>query len=345
MLNNLNQHKSLFYGLAGLFALWGILGTMDIKNYTYAGFDTNAFTVIKVNEGSPAESAGLQVGDVLKSDDGIPIGDFKARDKQARRVVGQTKTFVVDRNGTEESIAITLAAQPTKQSTLAYVGRLLGFLFLLTGVWIFATSTHKVSAIFAFFAVFFSMAFLSGPYFEQEVLRNIINTVTPILFLLGFIFLVRFLLVFPPESSQLQNKATNYLLYVPAIFLGSLLFFLNIFSPEGTASLLSFVNTAVGLVIAFYFVWALWLLVQKYRQSTAEQRQQHGTGLLLAGALIGLLPTLFLIVVNVLAPKMVMPGGEYFFLGLGAIPILFAAAVKRLEGSEEVDPVLQASMA
>jgi len=334
MSNNLNQRKPLFYGLAFLFALWGILGALDIKNYTYAGFDTDAYTVIKVNEDSPAERAGLQVGDILTSDDGIPITDLQARNQQARRVVGQTKTFGIARNGTDQSIAIPLAAQPSKQRLLNYVGRFLGFLFLLTGLWIFATSTHKVKSYFAFFALFFSMAFLAAPYIEQESVRKFVNSLNFFLILTGFVFLIRFLLQYPPISSQLQHKATNYFLYVPAILLGSFMFFLELFLPaDASAGFLSILNAAIGLVIAFYFAWALWLLIQKYQQSSVAQRQQNGTSLLLAGALIGILPMLFLIVMNILTPKTVLPGGEYFFLSFGAIPILFAMAIKRLEST------------
>ena len=59
MLNNLNQNKPLIYGLAILFAILGVVVTLDIKNYPYYGFQTDGmYTVTEVKKDSPAAQAG-----------------------------------------------------------------------------------------------------------------------------------------------------------------------------------------------------------------------------------------------------------------------------------------------
>ncbi len=345
MSNNLNQRKPLFYGLALLFAVWGILGMLDIKNYTYLGYETDGTHSIKlVKSDSPAEKAGLKVGDHLKSIDGILVTDLKTRNKQARPIIGQSRTFVVERAGKDQTLTMLQAAQPQKLQVLNYLNLLVGILFLLSGLWIFSTSTHTVKLAFSFFAIIFATAFINGPYIANGSLRGFIFGLRNILLISAFPLLVNFLLAYPPESKMLSSKSTNYLLLVPAILYGILFFGLNVFLPETSKGLLKFLSAFQGLVVGFYFIWALWILVQKYRQSSPEVRQQNRINLLLVGAVMGLLPVLIMIAMNVFFPKTVVPGADYVFLGLAGIPILFALAIKRLESTETATD-LQMSMA
>lgn len=345
MLNNLNQRKPLFYTLAALFAVMGILVTLDIKNYTYSGFQTDGVnTVTVVYEDSPAEKAGMQVGDYMKSIDGISANDWKGLNQVNRRSIGQTVTYVMDRNGSEETLNLALAAQPANNRMVSYIGRSLGFIYLLMGLWIFTTSAHPIRGLFALFAIIFSTTFFGGLYVENPSMRSIINGIQNILFIAGFPFLVRFLLEYPPKSSFLENKNLNYVLFLPAILYGIISFALNVILPTANDSFSSILNAYVGLTILFYFGWALFLLVQKYRQSSAGQRQNNGTNLLLAGVIIGLVPLLILVAVSVISPKTVLPGANYYFLSLGAIPILFAMGIKRLAG-KEIETDLQVGVA
>ena len=69
--------------VAALFIIWGILGMMDAKNYTTVGYNTDGDnTIIKITEGGAAETAGLKVGDVIKSTGGISVNDTKALNKE-----------------------------------------------------------------------------------------------------------------------------------------------------------------------------------------------------------------------------------------------------------------------
>ena len=76
---------------------------------------TGALTILKVVPGSPAESAGLQAGDVLYALNGVEIND-KNEDalSKARKEwkPGQTVNYTVKRDGRSKDISLTLAAMP-----------------------------------------------------------------------------------------------------------------------------------------------------------------------------------------------------------------------------------------
>ena len=76
---------------------------------------TGGYTITKVVAGSPAETAGLEKGDVLVAMNGIKIDyeneeAMKAAKKQMQ--VGSTVKYTVARNGEEKKVPVTLAAVP-----------------------------------------------------------------------------------------------------------------------------------------------------------------------------------------------------------------------------------------
>jgi C-terminal processing protease CtpA/Prc len=92
-----------------------------MKNSGWVGIEmdqdetTGALTILKVVPGSPAESAGLQPGDVLYALNGVEINDknedalSKARQEWKP---GQTVNYTVKRDGRSKDISLTLAAMP-----------------------------------------------------------------------------------------------------------------------------------------------------------------------------------------------------------------------------------------
>ena len=121
------KYNNLLIIVGVLFIIWGILGLMDAKNYTYAGYNTDDnWTVIKIEEGSPAEAAGLQKGDVLKSTGGIAVTDTKALNKRQRAKIGETREYLIDRSGEEITLQVTYAEMVDKDSTNNIIGFLIG---------------------------------------------------------------------------------------------------------------------------------------------------------------------------------------------------------------------------
>jgi membrane-associated protease RseP (regulator of RpoE activity) len=58
---------------------------------------------------APAEAAGIQPGDTIVSIDGQPVADFDEASAIIRSSPGEQLTFVVERDGTEQSIEVTPA--------------------------------------------------------------------------------------------------------------------------------------------------------------------------------------------------------------------------------------------
>ena len=124
-----------------------------------AGWPTSTQTqveVVKVVDGTPAATAGLQSGDVIVSLGNQPIPDTNALRDQTQKVLGQNTTIVVKRDGNEQTLPIvpnatwqpdrgalgvTIVNQPTQIEPVRYpiweatwqgaqrVGDMVGFTF------------------------------------------------------------------------------------------------------------------------------------------------------------------------------------------------------------------------
>lgn len=330
METNLSKYRIPLFVASALFLLWGILGVMDFKNYTYLGYRTgNNFNVIEIDKGSPAEAAGMQVGDVIKSIDGIDIENNKAFNEMARSTVGESRSWVVDRGGEEMELTLTYATPPGKDMTQNYIIFIMALIFLALGLWTFVNIQNKAGFYFTLFALFFGASFFGGPYFEATLLRNTVNTIDLWLILFSFVFLVKFLMHYPEEKAFLHRKNANLILFGPAVLLGLIFTFLNFFQPDATQGLRSTINIIIPAVILFYFIWAIVLMIQSYRRASTETRQSKGLGLMLWGVVLGLLPVTVLIIIGVIAPNTIIPGSDYASLFFVLIPIGMAFALRK----------------
>ena len=74
---------------------------------------TDGPTVASVIAGSPAEKAGLQRGDVIKSIDGTSVSNVQAvRNALKDKKAGDTVTVSITRNGNAQDVTVTVEAQP-----------------------------------------------------------------------------------------------------------------------------------------------------------------------------------------------------------------------------------------
>jgi predicted metalloprotease with PDZ domain len=103
----------------------------NLKNSGWIGVEldineeTGARVVKKVVPGSPAETAGIQPGDILVSMNGTKLakGNEDAI-MQAKKDMkpGQTVTYVISSNGLDKKVALTLAPMPADVMA-AYIGQ------------------------------------------------------------------------------------------------------------------------------------------------------------------------------------------------------------------------------
>jgi C-terminal processing protease CtpA/Prc len=72
-------------------------------------------TVVKIIDGSPAQKAGIQPGDILVAINGIPLEEGnqeKLASARAASKPGQSVTWTMRREGEKRDVTITLAAMP-----------------------------------------------------------------------------------------------------------------------------------------------------------------------------------------------------------------------------------------
>jgi S1-C subfamily serine protease len=112
--------------------VWGILGVMDMSSTTYTGYVTTAQSVVnQVQAGSPAEAAGILVGDRITSIGGISIEDTRALNRAPRTLLGGTREIGLERDGQALTVMLTYAAQPDGQRAIAWAAAILGFAFII----------------------------------------------------------------------------------------------------------------------------------------------------------------------------------------------------------------------
>lgn len=80
-------------------------------------------TVSGVEQGAPADEAGMEVGDKLLAIDGVTIGEWQDVPDVVRPRGGETVDFVVERDGERLTIPVTLAeAHPQMEGKVGYAG-------------------------------------------------------------------------------------------------------------------------------------------------------------------------------------------------------------------------------
>jgi predicted metalloprotease with PDZ domain len=94
-----------------------------LKEKGWLGIDTEKidggwYRISAVHAGSPAAQAGLEVGDVLLTLDGVKVN--AANKEELKKVkkglgVGSTVSYVVKRDGTKQQVAATLGPMPEAQ--------------------------------------------------------------------------------------------------------------------------------------------------------------------------------------------------------------------------------------
>lgn len=313
--------------VAVLFIIWGILGIMDTKNYSYAGYDTDGNnTITQVRDGSPAQAAGMQVGDVMKSYDGILVTDSKAFNNRKRTEIGQTVEIVAERRGEEQILQVTYTELPDKNSTLNMSAFIMGLLFVVLGLYVHLKKKTDLTFAFAVFGVFFGFIWFNGPNINPGFIRNLINSINITIVMFSFVALARFILQYPPQSSFL-NGGNNRWIYAPATLIVAIIWILNFAQPDSTSTLNVTLRMLFGIIIIFYFGLALITLLLKYSKANSDERKSLGLNYMFLGAVLGLLPFLIYFTVNQLSPSTILPGNDYMFLTFGFIPILFSMAL------------------
>jgi membrane-associated protease RseP (regulator of RpoE activity) len=336
------KYKLPFIVVGAVFVLWGIFGLIDIGNVPYSGYIAFNNTVTRIDEGSPAQAAGLTVGDRITAINGVPIEDTPTLARMPRAQVGETRTFTVEAGaetvlaaGEEgpvtREVAITFAAQPGRDVALTLAGFIIGLCFVGFGLLAYVRAPSRSSTLLAVTGLCLGLAFLGGPYLGSWALRTIIGSVVLALIVLGFATLLHCVMEFPKAKAILQTKHITKVLYAPAVLMALFFFWIIIFEPQGTGTLNTVANVLTGIFVVGYFGLALVALIHSFVKATPDERSTSGLKLMLIGVLVGLLPVTIASLIGIFAPTVVLPLVDFYFLTMVLIPITMAMAIMRAE--------------
>jgi hypothetical protein len=319
-----------------LFIIWGIFGLMDSKNYYYSGYSTDGnYAITEVEKDSPAAVAGMEVGDILESSGGISMQDNKALSQRERAKIGESREYVINRNGEEQTLELTYSALPQKNKTLDLIGFIMGLLFVILGLYANSRLKTALSFSFAFFAVLFGFNFFNGPYINPGMLDQFIGAISLTIVLLSFAALAQFMLKYPPESPLLSKKNGQTWLYIPAAIVVAFFWIIILAQPDGTSTMNTIVRLLIGVFVLFYFGLALVTLIRKYLKASSSERQSTGLNYMLIGTVLGLLPILIYFTIQTISPKTILPGDDYVQLTFVLIPVFFTLGLLELNKGEE----------
>ena len=328
------QRKTLFLGVGALIVLWGAIGAFDVGNLTFSGYQTDGNnTIVQITAGSPAEAAGLQVGDYIRSIGGISMEDTRALIAQPRPEIGEERVVVVERGGETVEASLQYSALPGNQKGVTYGATLIGLCYLFFGLWAFSSAPTRSTKLLALLGLCFAPAFVTGPYISSAALRNLTGGIITTAIIIGFAVLLDFVVSYRSEGPPNKRR-----IYGPAALVALITLAFVIFQPASTSGVNVFFRVMFGLFIAGYFGLALISIIRNFMRATPEERSADGLGLMLLGTLIGLLPVTISSIVGLVAPSVVLPGSQYYFLTLILIPITFALAAIRRAQAEAPTP-------
>ena len=326
------RYKTAMLVAAGLFAVWGLLGIFDVGNLPFAGYQTDGNnTITQITGGGPAEQAGLQTGDYIRSIGGIAVEDAAAMARRPRPAIGETRTIGIERGGETANLDLTYTGLPGTNKALTFAAILIGFFFIAFGLWPYLKAPKEHTTLLAIFGLTLGFSFFGGPYIASYVLSTAVGIIVTLLVVTGFAALLHFTLMFPKRKALLGKRFARYLIYAPAALIFLFLLYRGVFQPPATSAMNVITCILIALFLLGYFGLSLAAFVHSYVKATAQERADQGLTYVLIGVLGGFVPILITVLVGLVAPGVVIPGGNFFFLTIVLIPISLALAVLKSE--------------
>jgi len=324
------RHKRLFLILGTFVFLMAVLGILDMTNVPYSGFNiVGNKTVVRVHPDSPAHKAGIMKGDRMIRDGGIDVKNTKALARRPRAKIGDTRTYIFERNGESVKINLKFEGLPGRRVILNLANTVICFSFLFFGLLAYFKIRDKSTSLLALVGICFGFIFLNRPYIPSYPVRVIFQSIGFIAITFGFAFLLHFMMAFPKPQKTLEKKHAKTLLYGPVVFIVLFGLFLGIFQPNATSTLNTITRILFGLYIVIYFVLCVIAMVHRYAKATSKERTAHGLKFMLLGTILGLAPITINGIINIFMPTVVLPGQDFYLLTFVFIPISLALACIR----------------
>jgi hypothetical protein len=326
--------RKVIVGAAAVVGLLHVLGALQVRDQVYRGYRTDDDrVVVEVNEGGPADRAGISAGDRLMSIDGVDAGDQAALDARPRPRVGQTQAVVVDRGGSTVEVQLILSGLPPIGVAAYLASGLTGLSFLAFGLWASFSAPSRTSRLLAFAGIGLGAVFTEQPNVASPFASALQESGLIVAAVFGFAALLHFMLVFPKARRMLSVKAALPAIYVPAAIVSAVKVAATVVQRGEPGGLLTESTTAALVLVLAYFFLAVVALVQSCTRATPAERAASGLNFLMACIVLGLAP-MIPTAVHLVAPGVVFPGSDYYDLTWVLIPFAPARATV-LQASRE----------
>lgn len=329
------RYKMLFSLLAVVVFIWGVIGTLDIKNIPYTGYVLSPDRVVTiVRDGSPAASAGVKVGDTVTKTDNISLADFGSLAAQPRPAINSDGSITANRGGTEQTLTFKYGSQPTVDLIASFGAvTLTGLAFLVLGLMVYRKNPTRLSTMFCIMSLLFAAALFNSPYFASGVQRRLVGGALTFLVAILFAVVLDYCLNFPQTKKIIAARPwLRQAIYVIVGAFGVMIATIIITTPTMTPARSMLVSLAFSLIFGGYILLSVIAVVHSYIKASPQERSETGLNLMLLGMLIGFGPLLLSILVHTIRPHMGdLPGERFYGITLLAIPIGLAMALMKVK--------------
>ena len=172
-------------------------------------------------------------------------------------------------------------------------------------------------------------------YFSSFTIRTLIGVLILPVIIFGFAALLHFALAFPKPKSWLEKKNSLWILYAPPLFVSAYIIYLILAQPDATSALNQITQIIFGLFIIGYFGLSIVVIIRTYLKASAKERSENGLNIMAVGVILALLLPVISIATGIIAPKVVLPGSDFFGLTFILLPLSFSYAVMKVEGHSD----------
>ena len=314
---------------AALVGLLQVLSVVQVRDHPYAGYRTDTNRVVsEVSPGGPAERAGIRIGDRITHIGGIAADDARRLGAQPRAGVGESRDIVVDRNGRQVTASLTYGSLPAMDMIAYLTSSLTGLCFLGFGVWAMLRIPRASTTLLALAGIGLGAAFVNMPYFDSPTARAVQDGLLVPAAMFGFVFLLHFMLVFPVPKRLMASRLALPAIYAPPALVAAgylLATWLTASRSDGPGAAMLL---AALIVVFVAFALSVAALVHGYATASSSFRAAWGLNTLLVCVVLGLAP-LVATAIAMVAPRVVLPGAEYYDVVWVLIPFALARAAVR----------------
>jgi hypothetical protein len=264
----------------------------------------------------------------------VDISDTRSLVAMAAGKRGQTQALVVQRAGENLTFTATLEPLPLRELVLGLASALIGWCFLAAGLWAFIARPARHTLLLALTGL--TMGFGPVPEAGAVPLRLLLAVLLTVSGLAGVSLLLHFALVFPRPKPLVQDPLTVTWLYVPAAAAALYMALLLVVRPTMTSGMSRLIGVVMPGVFFLYLAGALAAFIHSYVKANRAERASLGLNLVVVAVAVGFVPSIVSMFVSAVAPRLVLPGSDYYYLTVAVVPLALAWAAVRAKPAEAV---------